>query len=314
VETTSPPNSQPFLFLLHVFGITTNDANDRKANPRQTLIAPPKEPPPPPKQKREKIMKSISHHTRWNLIIMLFLVTNCVDVVFSKVWNAHELIIGEWDLELRGGWFFSPQNRIFPLKTSKSSSTTNRQIKKEPYIGVKRRPWGSSLPCSLSLYQDGTFLLQPKEKSTNDYDEKKQEQHLIVRGYWDVLSNPYCITDRFYDQLSLRSLPRSRTLGSTQSGLHHHHHHHHRNYESVLELSCRVWGRHVRSKTLGRKAWMTHGTLMWKDGDSSSSSSSASSRIKSNRGDRRILAAFSAKRTHRETDQLGFEDQYVFGY
>jgi hypothetical protein len=157
---------------------------------------------------------------------------------------------------------------------------------------MHRRPWGSSLYCSLSMCPDGTFVLKPKVVGRH-----AEQGRLVMRGHWDVLANPYCITDRFYDQLQLKSLPRA-ALVSTEAGS--------RQAYGSVDLSCRVWGRHVRSKMLGRRAWMTHGTLLWKDDGLTS--------VKSPARTRRVLASFSAKRTQRESSIPGWEDQEVYGY
>ena len=233
------------------------------------------------------------------ILVVVILIVTRFTASWAKVWNAHELIIGEWDLVLQGGWFFSP-HRIFPRGTS---TIHNGEIKP---LTVHRRPWGSSLLCSLSLCPDGTFVLKPKEDSS-DSEDHDDTGRLAMRGHWDVLANPYCITDRFYDQLQLRSLPRA-TPGSSATASDTRFH----SQCAVMDLSCRVWGRHVKSDTLGRKAWMTHGALLWKDMDRTNVTSSSSLLSSSPR--RRVLGSFSGKRTHRETSMLGFEDQKVFGY
>jgi hypothetical protein len=261
--------------------ITADEADNAATKPKQ--------------DKRNETMKSTK-----TILFIAILTFTCFTSACSKVWNAHELIIGEWDLVLKGGWLFSP-HRIFP----KCSSTTNGEGK---HLNVHRRPWGSSLDCSLSLCPDGTFVLKPKENSSHDQESGRLE----MRGHWDVLANPYCITDRFYDQLQLRSLPRATQASATVAAA--------ADTKSqsegaagsvvVVDLSCRVWGRHVKSETMGRKGWMTHGTLLWKDGGWTNVTSSSLSSSPS----RRVLASFSAKRTHREPSQLGFVDEKVFGY
>lgn len=221
----------------------------------------------------------------------------------AKVWNAHELLVGEWELELRGGWFFSP-SQIFP-RCSTSGEEGGKDVMKN--FSTRKRPWGSSLPCSLSLCSDGTFLLRPKGVENGS-------GRLPMRGHWDVLSNPYCITDRFYDQLRLKSLPRGVSLASSSTG----------ETDKVvlpcsgtMDLSCRVWGRHVRSQTVGRKGSITHGTVLWKEEVNTEKEEDGSSRTKASSilsARRSVLASFSAIRRHRESTIQGWEDQAIFGY
>jgi hypothetical protein len=200
--------------------------------------------------------------------------------VEAKVWRSEELAVGQWDVTLRGGWFFDPSS-IFPRNSNLRSKTTNGE---EDAVQVQRRLWGSSMDCCLSLCQDGTFVLAPGTSAA-----AATQRRLTLRGQWDILSNPYCITDRFYDQLQLQSYSRATRArkGSPRSG--------------SMDLSCRMWGRFVKSKPIGRKGTMTHGTLVWKDGGKKS-------------GPRRIVASFSAKRASSEPSHKGWEDQDFFGY
>lgn len=197
----------------------------------------------------------------------------------AKVWNAQELAIGQWDVTLKGGWYFDPSS-IFPHQSLRAAER----------LPVKRRLWGSSLDCSLSLGQDGTFVLAPKLGS----NAPPIRRRLLVRGQWDVLSNPYCITDRYYDQLKLTSYPRV-TITTPP---------HQKIFKSgTLDIYCRVWGRFAKSKTIGRKGWMTHGALVWKDGYQ-----------KSPWHPRRVVASFSAKRADHYPSHEGWEDLEFFGY
>ena len=145
--------------------------------------------------------------------------------------------------------------------------------------------------CCLSLCQDGTFVLTPAatESLSSSSSSKQAPTRLALQGQWNVLSNPYCITDRFYDQLQLKSYLRATKRGSARSA------------GGRIHLSCRVWGRFAKSKTIGRKGCMTHGTLVWKDDNISSRP-------------RRIVASFSAKRKANEPSHQGWEDQAYFGY
>lgn len=194
--------------------------------------------------------------------------------VQAKNWNAQELAVGEWEVTLMGGWFFDPSS-IFPRQS----------LRDHDRLPIKRKPWGSSLDCSLSLCQDGTFVLTPKKGSTS--------RRLAIRGHWDVLSNPYCITDRFYDQLRLKSYPRKALNAQHKKGI---------SLVGSWDLNCRVWGRHNKSITLGRKGWMTHGALVWKDAK------------KTLLHPRRIVASFSAKRVDHQPQHDGWEDQEFFRY
>lgn len=227
------------------------------------------------------------------LVLLLIIVYVGRFAAEAKVWNAQELAVGEWDVTLRGGWFFDPAT-IFP----RSSPLRGGHQDNEQFV-VRRRPWGSTVDCTLSVCQDGTFVLAPGKASPtmlpmnkNAVSTKHSKRgRLDLRGHWNVLSNPYCITDRFYDQLTLKSYSRATTTSTSswRSG--------------SMDLCCRLWGRHAKSDTMGRKGWMTHGTLVWKEHNK-----------KNPFRPRRIVASFSAKRLSHEPTQGGWEDEEFFGY
>ncbi len=196
----------------------------------------------------------------------------------AKIWNAQELAIGEWDVTLKGGWFFDPSS-IFPKQS----------MREVDHLPIQRQLWGSTLVCSLSLCQDGTFVLTPRTCTGT-----RISRRLGVRGQWNVLSNPYCITDRFYDQLKLKSYPRATLVNKNMRGIPR---------SGSWDLSCRVWGRHTKSQHVGRTGRMTHGSLVWKDGNK-----------RSLFRPRRVVASFSAKRAGHQPHHEGWEDQEFFGY
>jgi hypothetical protein len=73
------------------------------------------------------------------------------------------------------------------------------------------------IPCRLSLYANGTFGM------VTDHHHHHHHQHpnsniqsssssLLIRGKWTIQTNPYCVTDRFYDDIVLESYPRVQKL------------------------------------------------------------------------------------------------------
>ena len=83
----------------------------------------------------------------------------------------------------------------------------------------KPHAYSRNIPCCLSLYANGTFGLTgrstsncdnitPSMRQQNQQPLKKSLSLLLIRGKWKLLTNPYCVTDRFYDQIVLESFPR----------------------------------------------------------------------------------------------------------
>ena len=224
-----------------------------------------------------------------SLVLVIFLLF-CTSFCPARQWNSHEIAVGEWDVTLRGGWWFNPSH-IFPHNSTGERSTCILSSK-------KWRPWGSTFDCSLSVCADGTFVLTPVAKNHHHHHHR-----LPLCGQWKVLSNPYCITDRFYDQLVLESYPRVETKQ-----------HNHIPLQSVeLAMSCRMWGKYASNKRfLFQRSWrrprgrMTHGTLLV--------SKRAIPNRKMQRWGRPILASFSAFRSNDIPNHDGWEDEAYFGY
>ena len=229
---------------------------------------------------------SVNDNMRYITIFLLFVLVNCY-LVRGRVLSSHQLAVGEWNVTLRGGLLFDP-HQIFPVQTRfPEQQPTVKQL------NIKRRPWGSSIDCTCSLCDDGTFCLTPLSDDNSS--------HLPLRGEWEILSNPYCITDRFYDQVSMRSYPRQEIELNGGKVL------------SSLEMTfhCRMWGRYSKGTIKSRRGKMTHGTMAIL---SSSNSENASSNKPWWRRNRPILASFSAFRNSHEPTHEGLQDKVYFGY
>ena len=167
----------------------------------------------------------------------------------------------------------------------------------------------------LSIHPDGTFVLAPS--STNGAEERKPTKGTIadsgkrtesagvpiIRGSWNVLANPYCLTDRIYDQISLRSYPLQEIAANGAE----------KNILQTVQLTayCRLWGRHNRQvsrQVTGGKGnccgKMTRGTLVWREYDVPWWK----------RLHRPVLASFSAIRSSEEPIHEGWTDKDCFGY
>jgi len=220
-----------------------------------------------------------------------------------------------------------------------STSTPNSKNKVKSIPVVKRRRWGrSSLDCTLSLAPDGTFVLTPNQVTTvveHDNSEsleketidtpatrhemftrrKKQTETesglLDLRGSWNVLANPYCVTDRFYDQVSLTAYPRQKVTAiraeeaddATEE----------RVLQTVqLTMNCRVWGRHThhqQRQARGTKPYrMSHGTLVCRDVGSDQNTPWWKGLY------RPVVASFSAVRSSDKPNHEGWVDKERYGY
>lgn len=130
--------------------------------------------------------------------------------------------------------------------------------------------------CILNLEKSGKFSLSLVEELNDENDlinknipnkiedtsstlsssQPTAMNYQALRGEWFLTPNPYCVTDRHYDELLLVSEPRIRRSSTVE--------------KARVELRCQVWGRYgagaVRRK-LGIKhgrvrGRMTHGSIV----------------------------------------------------
>ena len=155
-----------------------------------------------------------------------------------------------------------------------------------------------SIPCILTLEKSGKFIIHIDDDmcfntkshpvATNDADSQTQlhyantttfscessanpniddespdtaNLHSPLRGEWYLTPNPYCVTDRHYDTLTLIAEPRIRRAHCSEGIV---------TEKARIELRCKLWGRYgvgaVRTK-IGLKhgremARISHGTVM----------------------------------------------------
>ncbi|GKY92649.1 hypothetical protein MPSEU_000235000 [Mayamaea pseudoterrestris] len=181
-----------------------------------------------------------------------------------SVHRASQLAIGEWDLLLKCSRD-DYETVIFPhIKTH------------APATLVPRFKWDlpQEYPCRLSMFSNGTFSLEPKVNETASLARSNLNAILTsIHGKWEALPNPYCATDRYFDELVLcsnsrveRQLPRRAGLLPWT-----------RRNEKLLKkirfrLNCRLHGQYWSSDGLAFHAFgskkacaggrMSHGVLV----------------------------------------------------
>lgn len=150
-------------------------------------------------------MKSVC----WTMALFAYLV-----VAFSRLFrltsarkiDSQDLLIGDWNTTLRcsRAWY---KAELFPPRVIVSDDGAPSAKLKEQ---SRRWEWPRKFQCKLSLYPNGTFGLEPSAPDATVSDDTKPQQLLPVRGRWTLDPNPYCVTDRFYDQVVLDLYPRAQ--------------------------------------------------------------------------------------------------------
>ena len=227
----------------------------------------------------------------FQLVIIIIILSLLIPGVPAQgVLDAQDLAVGDWDLKLRCGKRIystllfpplTPRNTIDNNEHDKTKRMISRMVQLPPLPFVQTK----SFPCQLSLYPNGTFVLRPKD---NIQEKAGAEERLLsLRGRWKVNPNPYCITDRFYDELHLQSYPRTLTespippQARQQQPLQQRH-------RLSLQLHCRLCGRYasagpwrvLRGET-DKNARLTRGLLVWSSKTKQTTNNSNSIRKKS---------------------------------
>ncbi len=223
--------------------------------------------------------------------------------VSAQLLSPSDMAVGRWNLALNRRDRFLLESMVFPTREQISPSSS-----KITHNDSKRRR--RRLDCELILDSDGTFTLMPpscfggasdvdatqilknsvdeetleesNERETNESeisrgDKENQNQHVIdskkhqpLRGIWKLNPNPYCVTDRQYDELILKSIPKVRMSLEQQDAEEDEGMKPSKSREKIIvELNCNVWGRfgsnpirHMLKRPRGKDAGrLTHGTL-----------------------------------------------------
>jgi hypothetical protein len=157
------------------------------------------------------------------LTLLSAIILYCSSFTSARNLDSNELSIGVWNVTMkcRRSSFTS---EVFPPRVAREQPD---QARRRQWIPL----WGDasqSFDCQLSLFSNGTFALQPRDEkswtqlagtnilssngeSSHQPHQPHQPPYLAVHGHWKVQSNPYCVTDRSFDEVTLASVPRVQT-------------------------------------------------------------------------------------------------------
>lgn len=170
------------------------------------------------------------------IIIVLPSSATCVS---ARVLESSEIAVGDWDVTLRcrddvyDSVLFPPSTAADTAATLRSKDGNCNDGDDDDQIARRRRFWKKWLPsfprrheCHLSVYANGRFELRPssppppsnaaaaaaevKANTKEGQLSSSSPRRLVARGKWNVRSNPYCVTDRFFDEITLRSHVRTQ--------------------------------------------------------------------------------------------------------
>eukprot|EP01083_Nonionella_stella_P098787 277886_1 len=133
----------------------------------------------------------------------------------AQLIHPSDMVIGRWKVSLNRRDTSLFESMIFPKQQEKEVgeiqiysrfNAKGRTLKK-----MKRR-----LECDLIFDADGSFTLVPPNDEDESPASKKRGSTCTairspLRGEWHLRPNPYCVTDRHYDELRLRSIPKVKS-------------------------------------------------------------------------------------------------------
>mmetsp|Transcript_2069 Transcript_2069/g.4933 ORF Transcript_2069/g.4933 Transcript_2069/m.4933 type:complete len:255 (-) Transcript_2069:1816-2580(-) len=179
------------------------------------------------------------------LIVLVALLR--VDHAVSQLLSAYDQAYGRWRATLRKGFFRRHWSNnegdlqlLFPANNNSTAQAAD----------LARQPV-SSVTCDLSLERNGRFCLA-LSGSTAAHP---------LRGEYYLTPNPYCVTDRWYDELLLESSPRMRRLYFDDCTIVE---------RATVQIRCRITGRYgsgsvraIMGLEHGRcRGRMTHGAML----------------------------------------------------
>ena len=196
---------------------------------------------------------------------------------YAQLLHPSDMAVGRWKVSLNRKDRSLLESMVFPLSPISSSPERNenedvskRIVKENLSATIPRTSRRRRLDCDLILDGDGTFtLMPPSEIQNGDVDgDIENSIRQPLRGFWNLKPNPYCVTDRHYDELKLESLPKVRV--SSQDVVSESTRIENNRLEQIrIEMNCNMWGRfgsntirHLLKMPRGKDAGrLTHGTM-----------------------------------------------------
>jgi hypothetical protein len=194
------------------------------------------------------------------ILLLIFLKLEGRSLVSARLIDGEDLLVGNWKTTFRcNPTFFTSE--LFPLKLSNSNNSPHNPIDDNPRSlfqrAIKSVTPSKTYRCNLTFFPNRTFALVPE-----DILDANIGNRLCLHGVWNLQANPYCATDRFYDQLVLKSYPRSmKQLFGCRS----------KNQPAIirkhikLRLHCRLFGHYSASRPRNSNRFargrLSHGVL-----------------------------------------------------
>ena len=232
-----------------------------------------------------------NHHPHHAATFMLRLLT--IQLVAAQLLSAYDQAYGQWKIKLSRNvfgekWYIEtvdPQRGAGKQKQDAAKGSAlqlmfpNNPIIRQDYlddneddeqqenatpttVSLTHKPV-RSINCLLNLQRNGRFTIHLDDNHHDNVDEttKCKNNYQPLHGEWFLTPNPYCVTDRHYDEITLISQPRIRRVYLPSSTVVE---------KATVELRCRLWGRYSAGAVRRKLGWehgrsrsrMTHGNVL----------------------------------------------------
>lgn len=159
------------------------------------------------------------------------------NLIYARNLDSCDLAVGDWNLTMRCKKSSFAATVFPPEYSTDKQDEQSRQRRRHQRGWLSQRDASRSFDCRLSLFSNGTFALQPKDEdywsrltghervailpppkdtaqgkvAVVDPPTPLPPLYVPIQGRWKVDENPYCVTDRSYDQVTLTSRQRVQT-------------------------------------------------------------------------------------------------------
>ena len=174
-----------------------------------------------------------------SLLLPLLIIQCC----HAQLLHPRDMVVGKWNVTIRRRDKHIFESMIFP------KLTTSDKERKDYTSQIRQKK--KKFQCELILQKDGRFSLEPPSSGLNVENVNIGEMKTLLRplkGQWHVDANPYCVTDRHYDELTLLSdakvrIPQKCTQSRKEKDLSNCVEYLDKWEQIRVELNCNVWGR-----------------------------------------------------------------------
>ena len=237
-------------------------------------------------------------HQHVSFMLRLAVITSCIvtiQLTAAQLLSAYEQCYGQWKIKMNRNifgdkWYIET---VYPQTSTGKQNQDTAKIKKcsalqlmfpnNPIIrqddlddddddgGEQQANERTTVPlnhkpvrsinCILNLQRNGKFTIHLDDENDDATENNCSNNYQPLHGEWFLTPNPYCVTDRHYDEITLISEPKIRRVYLPKSTVVE---------KATVEMRCKLWGRYSAGAVRRKLGWkhgrsrsrMTHGNVL----------------------------------------------------